>query len=219
MRAPLVALIGIFLSQSFILQSALAHPHVWVTANSRLIFDGESLVGVRHAWAFDLGYSAFAVQGLDENGDGDFTREELGELAQVNVESLSEFDFFTYIFENEVEKTFAAPVDYFLDWQGETGVLTLHFTLPLEKPIPATNAIAIEMYDPTIFVDFRFAEIEPVVLDNPPGKCDLTMIKPQPMEESLLEALLQIPADMDVPQELLRQAGNFANGMELTCNG
>lgn len=214
MRAFLVFLLVVFPSLS-----AVAHPHVWVTANSRLIFDGGNLVGVRHAWAFDLGYSAFAVQGLDENGDGDFSRKELEELAQVNVESLSEFDFFTYIFENETEKTFATPVDYYLDWQGDSGVLTLHFTLPLEKPMRASADIAIEMYDPTIFVDFRFAEDNPVALDNPPANCDLKMIKPQQMEDSLLEALLQIPADMDVPEELLRQAGNFANAVEISCTG
>ena len=41
-------------------------------------------------------YTAMAVQGLDKNQDGVYSKEELAELAQVNMDGLKEFDFFTY---------------------------------------------------------------------------------------------------------------------------
>ncbi len=43
--------------------AASAHPHVWVTMKSAVVYgpDG-SITGVRHAWTFDDMYSAFAVQ-------------------------------------------------------------------------------------------------------------------------------------------------------------
>ena len=68
---------------------ALAHPHVWVTMNTYLVYapDG-SVTGVRHEWSFDDMFSAFATQGLQGKVKGQFSREELAPLAKVNVESL-----------------------------------------------------------------------------------------------------------------------------------
>src|SRR6185295_9837529 len=76
---------------------AAAHPHVWVTVKSELVYapDG-SITGVRHAWTFDDMFSVYAVQGLESKKKGEFTRQELEPLAKINVESLKEFDFFTY---------------------------------------------------------------------------------------------------------------------------
>ena len=47
-------------------------------------------------WAFDDGFSAFAVQGVPSKIAGQFTRAELAPLAKVNIESLKEYDYFTY---------------------------------------------------------------------------------------------------------------------------
>src|SRR5262245_3793601 len=46
--------------------AAQAHPHVWVTIQSEVLYapDGKA-VGVRHAWKFDDMFSAFAVQGIE----------------------------------------------------------------------------------------------------------------------------------------------------------
>src|SRR4051794_32520784 len=77
--------------------AASAHPHVWVTMKSQVVYapDG-SVAGVRHAWTFDDMFSVFATQGIDAKTKGEFTREELKPLAQTNVESLKDFDYFTY---------------------------------------------------------------------------------------------------------------------------
>ncbi|HZD61672.1 MAG TPA: DUF1007 family protein, partial [Xanthobacteraceae bacterium] len=76
--------------------TASAHPHVWITVKSELVYapDG-SVTGVRHAWTFDDMFSVFALQGLDSKKKGEYTREELAPLAEVNVTSLKEYDFFT----------------------------------------------------------------------------------------------------------------------------
>ncbi len=42
-------------------------------------------------------FSAFSHHRLDKNKDGKFDREELAELAQVNVESLSEYEYFSFL--------------------------------------------------------------------------------------------------------------------------
>src|SRR5512140_3283508 len=76
---------------------APAHPHVWVTMKTELVYaDNGTVTGVRHHWAFDDMFSAFATQGLESKEKGKFTREELQPLAKVNVESLKDFDYFTF---------------------------------------------------------------------------------------------------------------------------
>ena len=75
---------------------ALAHPHVYVTMKSEIVYGADGTVtGVRHAWAFDDMFSTYALQGLESKKKGVYTREELQPLAEVNVTSLKEYDFFT----------------------------------------------------------------------------------------------------------------------------
>src|ERR1700687_3099046 len=96
--------------------SASAHPHVWVTAKSELVYspDGK-LKEIRHVWTFDDMFSAFAAQGLDTNNDGKLSREELADLAKTNVESLKEFGYFTVSKKGEKPLEFEDPVDYYLE--------------------------------------------------------------------------------------------------------
>jgi ABC-type uncharacterized transport system substrate-binding protein len=77
-----------------VLQAA-AHPHVFVDAQAEMIFDGQQrLAEVHHVWQFDAAFSEFAVQGLDADGDGAFSEAELKPLAEINVTSLKDFEFF-----------------------------------------------------------------------------------------------------------------------------
>lgn len=156
--------------------AANAHPHVWVTMKSEIVYDKDGAVtGVRHAWTFDDMFSAFATQGLESKQKGVFTREELAPLAEVNVTSLKEYDFFTYAKAGGKKEDFLPPVDYWLEYNKE--VLTLHFTLPLKTPVKAKD-FNIEIYDPTYFVDFALAETEPVGLTGAPADCKLTIVRP-----------------------------------------
>lgn len=160
----------------FISAKAQAHPHVWVTSKSELVYrpDG-SVTGVRHAWTFDDMFSTFATQGLDSKEKGKFTREELAPLAQVNVDSLKEFDYFTYARVNGKKADLDPPVDYWLDYTD--GLLTLHFTLPFKAPVKA-QTVDIEIYDGTWFVDFALAEKDPVALVGAPAACKLAVARP-----------------------------------------
>ena len=150
--------------------AAQAHPHVWVTMTEELLYapDG-SLIGVRHAWTFDDMFSTFAVQGLEQKTRGTFTREELAPLAQVNVELLKDYAYFTYAKVNGKRQrdAFADPIDYWLGYDAKDTVLTLHFTLPFKTPVKA-QALDLEIYDPEFLIDFSFADKEPVRLVSAP---------------------------------------------------
>lgn len=157
---------------------ALAHPHVWVKMKSELIYtpDG-SITGIRHHWAFDDMFSAFATQGLESKVKGQFTREELAPLAKVNIDSLREFKYFTYATADGRKVPFVDPLpDYWLDYKD--AILTLNFTLPFKSPVKAKR-LKLEIYDPTIFVDFEFAKGSPVTLVGAPAACKLDVVPPR----------------------------------------
>ncbi|TQF32681.1 DUF1007 family protein [Bradyrhizobium sp. UNPA324] len=156
--------------------AANAHPHVWITATSELLYaeDG-SITGVRHAWTFDDMFSAYAVQGLESKTKGAYTREELGPLAQTNVESLKEYAYFTFARADGKKERFQEPIDYFLDYKDT--VLTLHFTLPLKNPVKPKQLV-LEVFDRSFFIDFQMAKESPVKLVSAPAGCQMKLDRP-----------------------------------------
>ena len=159
--------------------AAGAHPHVWVTVKSEIVYapDG-SVTGVRHAWTFDDMFSAFATQGLDQKTKGLFTREELAPLAEENAKGLKEFNYFTFAKADGKKTPFTDPVDYWFEYTND--VLTLHFMLPLKTPAKA-QSLDIDVYDPTFFVAFSFADKDPVALAAAPPQCTFAFNRPPDM--------------------------------------
>jgi ABC-type uncharacterized transport system substrate-binding protein len=156
--------------------SVQAHPHVWITASSQLLYapDG-SISGVRHAWTFDDMFSTYALQGIETKTKGVYSREELAALAQTNVESLKEFGFFTFAKADGKKEKFLEPVDYFLEYKDTA--LTLHFTLPLKTPVKPKE-LALEVFDPSFFIDFKFEDKDAVKLIGAPAACQMQMQRP-----------------------------------------
>ncbi|WP_439527207.1 DUF1007 family protein [Pannonibacter sp.] len=168
-----------------------AHPHIFVEARSKLVIDASGkAAAVEHVFRFDDAYSAFAIQGFDADGDGRFSRDELAELAKVNIESMEEFGYFTFGDNGRLELDFTMPQTYWLEvvdvplddyWamkpedieairqdslrlgtqMPETArLLELHFVLPLKDPSDLDAAITLDVYDPTYYVDFRFSRAD-----------------------------------------------------------
>ncbi len=181
------ALIGLLVSAL----TVFAHPHVFVEARSKLVFDDEGkAVAVNHVFRFDDAFTAFAIQGFDTNGDGIYSREELAELAKVNIESMADFGYFTFGDNTKVELDFGVPTDFWLEvakvqledyWAMKpedfeairedaqlnggdpiesVDLLELHFVLPIKEPADALKPITLDVYDPTYYVDFRFGKEE-----------------------------------------------------------
>ena len=172
------ALFGLLLAAAMTLVAgaASAHPHVWITATSELLYAADgSITGVRHAWTFDDMFSAYAVQGLESKTKGAYTSEELVPLAQTNVESLKEYAYFTFARADGKKERFNDPVDYFLDYKDT--VLTLHFTLPLKNPVKPKQLV-LEVFDRSYFIDFQMAKDNPVKLVGAPAGCQMKLDRP-----------------------------------------
>lgn len=207
----LKAVIRVLAAVAFIaagISIALSHPHVATTVRSELVFgkDG-AITGIRYSWTFDEFFSEFAVQGMDTNKDGVFSREELAELAKVNVETLQESDYFTFGKSGDGKLAFGPPTDYWLEHKDK--LLTLHFTLPV-KSGALKSGVSLDVFDPTYFVAFSFAEQNPVKLIGAPANCSFDVKRPTTVSgpqrpESFFNSL---PRDF---------GAQFANSVIVTC--
>ncbi len=179
--------------------AAQAHPHVWVTMNEMVLYDKGTITGLQQAWTFDEMYTQQAIEGLDKNGDGKYDREELKELAQVNIDGLKEFEYFTFAKLGDTVLKFKPPVDYWLE-HTDKGILTLHFTLPLEQPVSAeAPGFNFAVFNSSYFIAFDFAQADSVKLGaNAPAGCKTTIHEPaedadtQKLNEAFSGAMNQV---------------------------
>lgn len=135
-RHPLsiAALAGVALAGWTVFDAAHAHPHVWVSVETTVMVEQGTVVGFRHRWTFDELYSAMAIDGLDTDKDGIYSREELAELAQVNIDGLKDFGFFTFPKLGDTAVAFSAPKDYWLTYAPLPAKAA---AAPVSAPAPA----------------------------------------------------------------------------------
>ena len=195
--------------------AAQAHPHVWVTSKTEVVYGWSGRVtALKHHWTFDESFSAYAVQGLDTDKDGKYSREELQPLAEVNVTSLHEYGFFTVLKAAGRRVAFEEPKDYWLDYKD--GRLVLHFTLPLKTPVETgAEPVSIDVYDPTFFVSFGFEKEAPVALSGARSTCKAEVQRPT---EELAAKTASLSESFF--QSLNASSGfgaRFANRINLSC--
>jgi ABC-type uncharacterized transport system substrate-binding protein len=194
-----------------------AHPHVWVTVETEVVFNARNAItGFRHKWTFDEAYSRFAVEGRDLNNDGVYDRDELKELADVNVESLKEFEYFTFPRVANTLMDRDPPNAYWLEFHD--GLLTLFFTLPLKTPIPAVKVkdFTFAVYDPTFYVDFEFAKDNPVRLSAAPAHCKPVIKTPDATKiKQNSQALSAAAAGQVDPSQSI--AEEYAASVHISC--
>lgn len=162
-------------------EPADAHPHVFITAKTTVNIEQGTIVGFDHIWTFDEFYTAMAVQDLDKNKDGKFDREELHELAKLNIEGLKEFKYFTYPTLAGQELGLVDPKDGEYWAENNNGILSMHFKVRLDKPVLGeAKDFQLGIYDPSFFIAFELDEKEPVKLSSgAPATCKATVETPK----------------------------------------
>lgn len=170
----LTATVGLSLGLLGAAVTAQAHPHVFVTAKTEIVFDTGKVAAIANHWTFDEFYTAMAVEGLDTNKDGIYSREELAELTKVNLSGLKEFDYFTFAKSGEAKIAFAEPVDAWMEHKD--GLLSLHFKLPLATPAaPGPKGFMFSNTDPSSFIAFDLAKGDAITLAGAPPTCSVTV--------------------------------------------
>jgi len=156
---------------------AFAHPHVWVTYKLTVDYDKGAVTGVNHVWSFDDAYTAMALEGLDKNNDGKYDQAELAELLKVNMDGLTDFNYFTVAKLGSTELAFSKPTEAHLEYAN--GILRLYFRLPLATPVLAdANGLNFSVFDPSYFIDFEPEKTDAVKLADAPQGCTATIIDP-----------------------------------------
>ncbi len=180
---------------------ALAHPHVWVSVKAEAILgeDGK-ITAIRHHWTFDDMYSAFVTANLGKDGQPP-TSEELQPVAQTNVDSLKEFEYFTFSKQAGKKVAFGDPRDFSMTYNAKDQVATLHFTLPLARPAETKKVFSFAVYDPSYFVAFEFEKGPSVSLEGGPKGCSISVTKPHALDEKEQQKLNQAMTDNFSPGE------------------
>ena len=196
---------------------ALAHPHVFVDVNGELIFDDAGRIkAVGNVWRFDDAFSAFATEGLDADGDGQLSDQELQPLAKINVESLADFEYFTWLTIDGVKQKFMPPTEYWLQFDGQ--LLTLFYTLQLDIPVLPGKDTTLEIFDPEYFVAFNFPGEQPLTLNGAPEGCTATYHPPQGLDDQTMAELNALPYDQrELPPDLQAAADNLADAFSIDC--
>ncbi len=164
---------------------ASAHPHIWITMRSDVVFNDRAEVsGIAVEWTFDDGYAQIALDGLDTNGDGVYSQDELEPLTEENLKSLKDYNYFVVPRVNGKVVAIGTPVDYGQIYSN--GKLELHFTIPLATPVdPHKAEFQYKVYDPEFFIAMDYVEQDPVgIIGSMPQGCRL-VVRPVVSDQQL----------------------------------
>lgn len=175
---------------------ASAHPHVWVEMRTGIAFtDDGKISGVNVEWSFDDAYAAVALEGMDANGDGDYSPEELVALTTENMDSLKDYNYFNKMWGGDAVLETAPPT---LAGQSYTDKkLKLHFTVPLVVPYdPRSAEFKLKIFDPEFYIAFDYVKDAPVKSEGKiAAECKFEL-KPLPTD-----------AELNATQEMLATKG------------
>ena len=198
---------------------AEAHPHVWTDMRSGLMVDAQGMItGIRAEWTFDEGYAAFALEGLDTNGDGTYGPDEIKPLTDENIANLAESDFFGFMRVNRKIVPHGPVTDYAQTYNNNR--LTLFFVLPLATPVdPRKGVFDYKIYDPDFFISFDYVKDSPVEVEGVLPQGCAWELKPLLSDEEL-EAKRNFLADKgaDWTNDTGEDFGSlFARPVVVTC--
>lgn len=198
----------------------VAHPHVWIDAAGEVLFENGAIVGMRHHWTFDEYFSAWAIQGLDADGDGILTPEELQPLAEENIEGLDFYSYYTFGDPEGLDSHAAVAGARDPSMVYEDGRVTLSFAMAFAEPQHVGSIYDIEVGDPEYYAAFTFPELDSVTLEGAPEGCSVTSKEPQPIDPELEERLWMLGPDVtEIPADLREAARAMANLVTVNCPG
>jgi ABC-type nickel/cobalt efflux system permease component RcnA/ABC-type uncharacterized transport system substrate-binding protein len=194
----------------------LAHPHVWIDARGEIVIVDGAISSMRHHWTFDPYFSAWAIQGLDADGDGQLSTDELQPLAEENIVGLDFYNYYTFAGSWDDPLAISAAQNPSMNYDGER--LTLSFTVRFAEARPVGRSFDIEVGDPEYYAAFTFPGGDAIALNGAPADCYAEARAPLPIDPALEEELWLLgPEVTELPDELRDAARDLANLVTITC--
>ncbi len=145
--------------------SVYSHPHIFIDSAVTIVFNKDTLSGVKTHWIFDEMYSAMLIKDYDSNQDGAFTQDEIDKLEEEAFSNISQFHYFTYVvldgkkFDKINVKDFSATIE------NDCVVYTFFIICDI-KPTDSYKKLKIAMYDETYYSDIALVEENPIKFEN-----------------------------------------------------
>lgn len=195
---------------------AVAHPHIFAEARLEIVSNDKGEIGeLRNVWRFDELFSASVVLDFDKNSNATLDPEELKEVGQTVLESLSEYNYYTTIFDNgksvKVNKPESITVDY------KDNQLLMMFAVKPAEAMPLKGKLSFGVYDPTMYTAMDFpTDDDLTVVGEKIQACEHQVVRPDPDEvlaenkDTLTDAFWNDPTGTDTSKL-------FATRIEVKC--
>lgn len=177
--------LGLLVGMGGAIAPAMSHPHVWIEMQSDVVFnEAGQITALNLMWTFDDAYAQMALDGLDTNGDGVYSPDEIEPLTKENINSLKDYEFFTVMRFKGEKQALGEVTEFGQIWSNDK--LQLHLQVPLKTPVdPRQGEFVAKVYDPDFFIAIDYVKDDPVsVIGAMPQGCKL-VVKPVPTDEEV----------------------------------
>ncbi len=158
--------------------AASAHPHVFISNRTTLMFDGQSFQGVAFQWTFDPMFSAMILGDYDPGHTGKFDAARAAALKAGAFDNLENYHYFVAIWVGgkPVRKL---AIRQFAPSVSDQGRLVYRFFVPVDVPLKAEpQTVLLTVYDDSYYVAFDILHAQDVTVESGPSvSCDLSVQK------------------------------------------
>ncbi|MCA1441355.1 DUF1007 family protein [Ensifer sp. IC4062] len=195
---------------------AVAHPHIFAEARLEIVSDDKGEISeLRNVWRFDELFSASVVLDFDKNSNATLDPDELEEVGQTVLESLSEYNYYTTIFDNGKSIKVSRPDSINVDYKDNQ--LLMIFAVRPAEAMPLKGKLSFGVYDPTMYTAMDFPTDDDLsVVGEKIEACEHKVVRPDPDEvlaenkDTLTDAFWNDPTGTDMSKL-------FATRIEVTC--
>ncbi|MFC0266663.1 DUF1007 family protein [Kushneria aurantia] len=194
--------------------AAMAHPHGWVDYRVAVVFDDSSrVVAFKQYWLLDPFQSLTLTEGLG-SVEGTTLQQGLDAVGQEIAANLNTNGNLTHLFSGERELKVGDIEHYTTRLDNDR--VEFAFELPLDEPLPPTEPLRWQIYDPTYYIEFLHSDRSdtPVVLENAPAGCKSEIIAADP-DPAKVAAAAALDADEQPEDEKIGRF--FAETGVMTC--
>lgn len=193
--------------------AAEAHPHIFMDSDLRLVRDAEERFAVLEViWTYDAFYSLSLTtdMGLDADGDGVMSSEDMAALQSVDAQWAPGFVGDTYVTVDGQDIGLSPPRDHLVRY--EDGRIISRFLRDLVQPADPAQVITLRNFDPGYYSEYsvRHAEAEGCQAEILPP--DLTAA-----DQAMQAELAKLAIGQDAEAEFPAVGGLFAQQVRVTC--